>query len=74
MVGVPTVVVLLVSALGTLPRDEFDGHWLRQALPWLLVGVPALAAMAYALRRLSFWSLTGSAYAAQVDASVGRVS
>ena len=63
MVGVPALLFLLIGAIAGLLRGELANIWIQRQIPWLLLGVPGLIAVIFALRRLSFWSLSGSAYA-----------
>jgi hypothetical protein len=63
IVGGPALVLLIASGIAGLLRGELANIWIQRQLPWLLLGVPGLIAVVFALRRLSFWSLSGSAYA-----------
>ena len=69
IMGAPTVLIMLAAGTASLFHREPEISWTVQHLPWLALAVPALVAIMFVLRRLSFWSLSGSTYAASLEAA-----
>jgi hypothetical protein len=67
IMGAPALFLFLAGGIAGRFRPEPEVDWMRRELPWLAlaaVGIPIAVVM---LRRLSFWSLSGSTYAAQLE-------
>ena len=67
MMGAPALVLALAGGIAGRFRPEPEVDWMQRHLPWLALAAVGLVAAVFLLRRLSFWSLSGSTYAAQLE-------
>ena len=67
IMGAPVLVVMLGGAIFSVLRGDPAEDWFARQIPWLVLGVLGVMPLVYALRQLSFWSLTGSTYASRVE-------
>jgi hypothetical protein len=64
ILAAPALVVMIIAGIAGLFRRDPEIDWLQRQLPWTALAVPCAVALVLTLRRLSFWSLGGSTYAA----------
>jgi hypothetical protein len=64
MIGLPALLALVVMGIAGRYRPEPEIDWMQKQLLWLALGTLGVVAGVFILRRLSFWSLRGSAHAA----------
>ena len=69
MIGLPALLAMLVLGIAALFRPEPEIDWMQRRLPWLAVITAGVVAGIFLLRRLSFWSLSGSTHAASLDSA-----
>lgn len=69
MVGAPTLVVMLALGIAGLFGDAPEIDRIQRQLPWLALATVGMIASVFVLRRLSYWSLNGSTYAAARDSA-----
>lgn len=67
MVGGPALVGALVLGIAGLFGNDVEIDQMQRHLYWLAPATLGLVAVVFTLRRLSFWSLRGSAYAAALE-------
>jgi hypothetical protein len=69
MIGLPALLVMLVLGIAALFRPEPEIDWMQKQLLWLALGTLGVVAGVFIMRRLSFWSLSGSTAAARIEYS-----
>ena len=67
IMGAPALVLFLVGGIVGRFRPEPEVDWMQRHLPWLALAAIGIFAAVFVLRRLSYWSLSGSTYSAQLE-------
>ena len=67
MVGTPALVVMLGLGILGMFGNELELDRMERLLPWLTLAALGVVAAVLLTRRLSFWSLSGSKYAATLE-------
>ena len=62
IIGVPLLLALLVTATMAIASEDPADTWFARQIPWILLGLGGVALGVVILRKLSFWSLSGSSY------------
>jgi len=69
MIGLPTLLGLVALGIAGRYRPEPEIDWMQKQLLWLALGTLGVVAGVFIMRRLSFWSLSGSTHAASLDSA-----
>jgi hypothetical protein len=69
IMGAPFLIFFLAGGIAGRFRPEPEVDWMQRQLPWLALAAVGVPIAVFVLRRLSFWSLSGSKYAAHLESA-----